>query len=245
MNDTYKDIDDYIKRCNELILEIKLNQSKDMENEAIKRIELAEKELKAAKEALQQTVTYFYRELLSNSPHYNTKGNNIYPIYMVWDRDFSDKCVCYDIDSSINNDSQRYVTDEDSKPSTKEAFDKQNEIIRVPDCIKFGTNRTKLGIMFNDGQQCLYFQDDVYQVMRTYAENSFDGSNFKLTECDRSDLKAGDVAFSTLDIEPEFNDIEDYNIILNETDIAYVDDVTDITVIGLNSLYSWYKVEKI
>ena len=129
--------------------------------------------------------------------------------------------------------------------AAKEAFGKQNEVIRVPECIKFGfTNSSRLGIIFNDSKQMLHYECGAYKVHSPREVK--DGSNFKLTKCERSDLKAGDVAFMMGfggRIDHWKRKLNRYCIILS--------DAQDVTIEGNNCIVfsnnggDWYKVEKI
>lgn len=125
----------------------------------------------------------------------------------------------------------------------KAEFEAQNNIIRVPDSVVFcqDTTHTKRGIMFNNCNQGIVYNvpNKVYEVTsHPFRESDY----FKLTPCNREDLRAGDIAFNS-NIS-NWDVLNNYCIILDECIHANVYDNIHILT-GINNGCLWYKVEKI
>ena len=206
-----------------------------MKNEALKRVQNAKRELELAEKALTNKLPIYVEVTNSSSWHTNYVGR----IFKVTD----ELGIRGGVIVSYNN-STRGLLLSDFKPSTKEAYEAQNDIIRVPECIKFN-GIGQIGIVFNNDKQSLFYSHEyeTYHVASTYCITN--GSHFKLTKCERSDLKAGDVAYYGLPTSCVKNDLAYYGVILSDRCHVCIEGNINISVEGSTYYDHWYKVEKI
>lgn len=146
--------------------------------------------------------------------------------------------------SFIEIDWKRINLSEETVKEIKEKFI-DDDIILVPDCIKIEKNVKwwdKLGIIFNEDKQLLYYRDTdlpIYCVNRSWLPDTI---KCKLVPIERNDLKPWDTAFHCeLDYEDDISDKRFYCKILDNVHYVYINSNDDIITCYLSRSHR-YKV---
>lgn len=132
------------------------------------------------------------------------------------------------------------ITNEEAKRLRDEIDEKLNPDLRVPENIKF-SEESPYGLIFNDGKQELYYTKNtgIWSVIQATTPLPYQP---KLVPCEKADIKVGDWFYVFLYTPEDLDDIENYQLMLDDDEYVEVTDKTDVTVYSGNNFKNYWKV---
>ena len=119
----------------------------------------------------------------------------------------------------------------------------EEPIIKVPSSIKIGLDLSDLILMFNNNQGLTINVDKTFWIVMGIED--FNPIACKLIPYDRGNLVAGDIAFCSMDSNTNFLHLEQYCLILGNSNIIHTRDSGGELKISHDSWAYWWKVEQL